>query len=55
MAFKDKEPVRTKLVIDNKLIQQVQQFAYLECDITYDYDQAVQKKLHEFQHLYKCI
>ena len=38
-------------VIVNKPIDQIQHFAYLGCDITYDYDYYVQKKLHKFQHL----
>ena len=51
MAFKGKEPVKTKLVINNKPIEQIQHFTYLGCDITYDYEHDVQKKLHKLQHL----
>jgi hypothetical protein len=29
MAFKRRDPVRTKIVIDNKIIQQVNSFNYL--------------------------
>ena len=43
MVFKDKEPVGTKLVINNKPIEQIQHFTYLGCDITYDYDPDLQK------------
>ena len=43
MALKSKEPVRTKLVINNKSIVQMQHFIYLGCDITYDYDPDLQK------------
>ena len=30
MAFKGRDPVRTKIVIDNKIIEQVNLFNYLE-------------------------
>ena len=45
-----KEPVRIKLVIKNKAIEQIQHFTYLGCDITNDYDNDV-VKLHKFRHL----
>ena len=46
IAFKGKEPVRTKLIINNKNIEQIQQFIYLGCDLTNDNDHDVRKKLH---------
>jgi hypothetical protein len=35
MAFKGRDPVRTKIVIDNKIIEQVNSFNYLENVISY--------------------
>ena len=55
MAFKVKEPVRTKLVINNKPIEQIQQVTCLGCDVSCDYDHDVQKKLHYFQHFCRTI
>ncbi|KAK9877518.1 hypothetical protein WA026_018626 [Henosepilachna vigintioctopunctata] len=51
MAFKGKEPIRTKIIIENKCIEQVSHFTYLGCDITYDYDDDMVKKLHNFQRI----
>ena len=36
MAFKGRDPVRTKLVIDNKIIEQVNSFNYLGNMISYE-------------------
>jgi hypothetical protein len=33
MAFKGKYPVRSKIMINNKIIKQVKNFNYLGCDI----------------------
>ena len=41
LAFKGKDAVRTKLVIINKPIEQIQHFTYLGCDMTYNYDHDV--------------
>ena len=38
VTFTGKEPVRTKLPIDNELTEQIQHIIYLGCDITYAYD-----------------
>jgi hypothetical protein len=36
MAFKGREPVRTKILIDNKTMEQVKSFNYLESIIFYE-------------------
>ena len=36
MAFKGRDPVRTKIVIDNKIIEQVKLFKYLGNMIFYE-------------------
>ena len=36
MAFKGRDPVRTKIVIDNKIIEQVNSFNYLGNMISYE-------------------
>ena len=38
MALVGKYHLRTKIVLDNKSIEQVSHFRYLGCDITYDVD-----------------
>jgi len=36
MAFKGRDPIRTKIVIDNKIIEQVNSFNYLGNMISYE-------------------
>jgi hypothetical protein len=36
MAFKEQDPVRTEIVIDNKIIAQVNSFNYLGNNISYE-------------------
>lgn len=49
MAFRGKHPVRSKIIINNTVIEQVSHFKYLGCDITYDYDKDVNIKTQRFQ------
>ena len=49
MAFKAKCPSRTKIVLDNKRIEQVSLLRCLGCDITYDVGYDVEHKLAKFQ------
>ena len=48
MAFKGRDPVRTKIVIDNKIIQQVNLFNYLGNVISHEGELDIDKKLHNF-------
>ena len=41
--------LRTKIVLDNKSIDQVSHFRYLGCDATYDVDYDVDHKLAKLQ------
>ena len=45
----NKEVDTTKIVLDNKSIEQVTHFRYLGCDNTYDVDYDVDHKLAKFQ------
>lgn len=49
MAFEGKETVRSKIIIDNKTLEQVSHFNYLGCDTTYERDKDVESKVHKFQ------
>ena len=44
MAFKGQDPVRTKIVIDNKIIEQVNWFNYLGNMTLYEKELDVNKK-----------
>lgn len=45
-----KFPVRTKLVLDTSVLDQVSHiFNYLGCEIIYDYDTGVVRKVNKFQ------
>jgi len=48
MAFKERDPVRTKIVIDNKNIEKVNLFNYLGNTITYEGEFDIDNKLNTF-------
>ena len=47
MAFRGRDPVRTKIVIDNKIIEQVNSFNYLG-NISYEKELDIDNKLHNY-------
>ena len=49
MAFRRKEPVRTKIIIHDKVIEQVPHFTY---NIIFYYDLDIQKRLYRFKYLW---
>ena len=48
MAFKGWDPVRTKIVIDNKIIEQANSFNYLGNMISYEKELDIDNKLHNY-------
>jgi len=48
MAFKGRDPVRTKIVIDNKIIEQVNSCNYLGNMISYEKELDIDNKLHNY-------
>jgi len=48
MAFKGQDPVKTKIVIDNKIIEQVKFFNYLGNMISYEGELDIDNKLNNF-------
>ena len=48
MEFKERDPVRTKIVIDNKIIEQVNSFNYLGNMISYKKELDIDNKLHKY-------
>ena len=46
MALLGKNPVRTKIVIDNSVLEQVSHFNYFGCDISYRKDNDIERKLN---------
>jgi hypothetical protein len=48
MAFKGRDPVRTKIVIDGKIIEQVNTFKYLGNMISYERELDIEKKLNNY-------
>jgi len=46
MAFKGRDPVRTKILIYNKIIEQVNSFIYLGNTISYEKELDIDNKLH---------
>jgi hypothetical protein len=47
MAFKGRDPVRTKTVIDNKTIEQVKSFNYLGNVISYERELDIEKSIKQ--------
>jgi hypothetical protein len=47
MAFKGRDPVRTKIVIDNKIVEQVKLFNYLG-NISYEREMDIDNKLNNY-------
>jgi len=48
MAFKGRDPVRTKIVIDNNIIEQVNSFNCLRNMISYEKELDIDNKLHNY-------
>ena len=48
MAFKGRDPVRSKIVIDNKIIEQVNLFNCLGNMISYEGELDIDSKLNKF-------
>ena len=48
MAFRGRDPVRTKTVIDNKIIEQVNSCNYLGSVISYEKELDIDNKLHNY-------
>jgi hypothetical protein len=48
VASKGRVPVRTKTVIDNKIIEQINSFNYLGNIIAYDKELDIDNKLHNY-------
>jgi hypothetical protein len=47
MEFRVRDPVKTKIVIDNKIIEQVNSFNYLG-NISYEKELDIHNKLHNY-------
>jgi hypothetical protein len=48
MAFLGKDPVTCKIFVENKHLQQVRNFKYLGCEISYENEKDIQQKLAKF-------
>ena len=48
MAFEGRDPVRTKIIIDNKIIEQVNLFNYLENMTFYEKELDIDNKFHNY-------
>jgi hypothetical protein len=51
MAFCGKWPVRSELILDNQPIEQVSQFNYLGCKLSYQGEVDVSHKLQKFNYM----
>jgi hypothetical protein len=51
MAFKGKPPIRTKIVINDTILEQVSHFKYLGSDISYENNKGIDEKVAKFRHI----
>jgi hypothetical protein len=52
IIFRGKYPVRSKITLDNNsIIEQVSNVNYLGCNVTYKYDEDLNKKINKFQRI----
>jgi len=51
MAFKGTDPVRSKIVINNNITEQMNTFNYLDCFISYHNERDTTVKISEFLHV----
>ena len=45
MAFEGKYPVRTKIVLNNSTLEQMNRFKYIGCAVIYESDYGVKEKI----------
>ena len=55
MGFQGKEHMRTKIVMNGKIIEQVRDFNYIGCNISYCERKEVNNKTNKFQRMYGTI
>jgi transposase len=48
MAYRGRDHIRSKIVINNKIIEQVNTFCYLGCTLSYKLEKDVTDKLSKF-------
>jgi len=54
-GFVETDHLRTKIIIDDETLEQVSQFAYLGCSISYQFPRDVEFKLAKFLQLIGTI
>jgi len=49
MVFKVKNPVGSKIILDDQKLDQISHFNYLGCDISYNYYKDIDNKTVKYQ------
>jgi len=47
-AFLGQDEVRCKIIVDNKCSQQIENFKYLHCEISYENEKDIQQRISFF-------
>jgi hypothetical protein len=55
MSFKEKYPIRTKIVIEDKTLEQVNHFKYQGYDVTFLEETGTDAKIKKFQNVCNTI
>lgn len=48
MAFEGTNPIRSKIVVENVILEQINSFPYLGCNISYEGENDVSRKINKF-------
>jgi hypothetical protein len=48
MAYLGQDPLRCKIMVDNKCLQQVKNFKCLNCEVSYENEKDIQQKITKF-------
>jgi hypothetical protein len=55
MASKGTEPIRSKILIDNMILEQVNTFTYLGCNISYLEERDIHSKITKFLQILELL
>jgi dihydroorotate dehydrogenase len=55
MAFTGKNTVKSKIIINDQILQQVTYFKYLVCNISCKHDHVTREKLQALQVMYSTL
>jgi hypothetical protein len=55
MSFLGQNPVRSETIVGNKCLQQVKNFKYLGCEISYENGKDIQQRIAKFTQILRIL